>query len=114
MDETLHWGQPKDGWHFTKNYGQYQKCAGRITVYVERQLFQYRANLYLRGDLTFCKLEARVVSDRNLHKLFDLADSWMEAYVDGDMERIRQDLYSIDNPAGVWGVGVGVKKYYID
>lgn len=111
-----YWGEPLEGWHFTKNYGQYQKCGGRVVVYVEQQLFgSYRANLYLRPLKMCCELEARVGSYGDPTLLFVLAQHWFEKYQDGDVEKMQQDLYHIENPIGVWGrVGAEQKLMYID
>lgn len=99
------WGYDyREGWFFTKNeFRQYQQCRGKVACYVEKMMYIYRANLYVRGVMTMCELEARTTRERGPDELFEICEIWLERYQDGDLSHIhRTDPFSIANPSGVW------------
>jgi hypothetical protein len=100
------------GWFFSETMNSYQKVNNEVYVYIQPMLWGYHhAQLYMRGSTGFCTLEAR--TERNTHQLFALAESWLEKYNDGNVERLRVDYYHINNLNGAWGVDYDKKAFWI-
>jgi hypothetical protein len=111
----ISWGQPlaDPRWFFSQRWSTYQRTNGRVAVYIERHTYgAYALKLYVRGEISVCKLEARITRIGRFSDLLALAGKWLEEYADGDMERIRQDRYFIFNPNGVWA-DCEKKEYYL-
>lgn len=104
-----------EGWHKNEKLNVYQKAFGSVYAYVTPLTFgAFMAQLYLRGPVSqnsFCLLEVR--SNNSSQKMFDIAEQWLQDYSDGDIERINQDHYAVDNPNGVWRLNVQAKEYWI-
>lgn len=84
--------------------------------YISPLLYGFSVQFYTRGDINFCKLEARTpeMTQEGVNILIELAQKWLNEYESGDMELIMEDPYSISNPEGVWGKRTGEKLYWIN
>jgi hypothetical protein len=109
-DQRLGFQKEDEGWFWSDNFRHWQKRQGRVYCYVTPMLFHYQVQLYLTGTAFMCDCEAR---SNDLKELFDLGESWLEAYEDGDKSRMDQDTYSINNPEGVWHTRTDEKRWYL-
>lgn len=97
----------QEGWFYSYKFNHAQKVNDGVYCYVTPLLCGFNVQLYLRGDTSFCKLEARTGSEtvEGLIKMFELGDQWLDKYSTGDMKEIEQDFFSISNPVGAWREG---------
>lgn len=86
----------KDGWFFTPTFNVYQKVNKEVYCYVSRQLGFYTVQLYQRGTIGLCTLEAR--SETNIDALFQLGEKWLEDFNEFNIEEIQSCPYYIGNP----------------
>jgi hypothetical protein len=102
------------GWFFSKNFQHYQKVNRGVYAYVSPLIFGWKAQLYLRGNVSSCELEARTedVTKEGFMKMISLAEEWLNKYQDGDREKIKEDRFCIYNPNGVWIDSIK-KEYWI-
>jgi hypothetical protein len=105
---------PSD-WFYSEKFNYWQKTEGRVVAYVSEIIYGYQVQLYHRGQISFCELEARTnnKTQEGYKKLFFLAEMWLLIYSDGDFEKINNDNYHIANPNGVWGKNRVEKNYWI-
>lgn len=104
-----------EGWFYSDKFNYWQKTEGRVVAYVSQIIYGFQVQLYHRGQISFCELEAR--TDNNTEtgykKLFFLAEMWLLIYSDGDFQKIQNDTYHISNPNGVWVKNREEKNYWI-
>ena len=82
----------EDGWTYSGEFNHFQKVNNKVYVYVTKQLFgRWVAQMYLRGDIGLCTLEARVNNGEPM-KLFEIADTWLNKYGD-NIENVEEDIY---------------------
>ncbi|HMG14964.1 MAG TPA: hypothetical protein VK590_05935 [Saprospiraceae bacterium] len=102
-------------WFYSDTFDYWQKTRGKVVVYVSRLMYGYQVQLYYRGKLSYCELEART-SDQDetgYLKMFVLGEIWLDKYSDGNSEKIRNDSFHIANPKGFWISNHEEKKYWI-
>lgn len=103
------------GWFYSEKFDYWQKTRDKVVVYVSRLLYGYQVQLYYRGQISFCELEARTsdVDETGYLKMFVLGEIWLDKYSDGDSEKINNDDFHIANPKGVWIENREEKNYWI-
>lgn len=103
----------QEGWFYSPEFNHAQKVNDGVYCYVSHLIFGYNVQLYIRGNVFMCELEARVDGQtvKGLHTLFQLAEDWLHQYKNGCLDEIRKDIYSVHNPDGVWFDGN--KDYWI-
>lgn len=105
----------REGWHVNVAYPEMiQKTNGRVVVYVSYILWGYKLQLYHRGNINVCEFEVRTENQtqEGLDMLFDMGEKWLVQYSDGNLERMKQNPYSINNPDGVWSKDNHKHKLY--
>ncbi|UOE58025.1 hypothetical protein [Cytobacillus oceanisediminis] len=104
-----------EGWFWSNNFFHWQKRKEKVYCYVTPILGGVKAQLYMTGTASFCELEARTddSSHAGLYKMMALAESWLEMYSEGELDKIHQDKYSIHNPNGVWKFDTEKKEWWI-
>jgi hypothetical protein len=103
------------GWFYSDKFGYWQKTRGKVVVYVSELIYGFQVQLYYRGQISFCELEART-SDQDetgYLKMFVLGEIWLDKYNDGNSEKINNDSFHIANPKGVWIENREEKNYWI-
>ena len=103
------------GWFYSDTFNYWQKTNDRVVVYVSQLLYGYQVQLYYRGQISFCELEARTndTSQTGYLKMFVLGEAWLDKYSNGDSELIQNDAFHISNPNGVWIKNAEEKNYWI-
>lgn len=86
----------KDGWFFTPQFNVYQKVNKDVYCYVSRYLGFYTIQLYERGTISLCTLEARCEYD--IERLFSIGERWLKDYETLDVEAIKENPYHISQP----------------
>lgn len=102
-------------WFWSTTFNHWQQRNGQEYCYVTPLLFGYQAQLYITGTTSFCSLEVRT-SDQTkegLNKMISKAEEWLGKYSDGDLVKIHQDKFSIENPKGVWRKDAEKKEWWI-
>jgi chitinase len=107
--------QAPNGWFYSEKFNYWQKTEGRVVAYVTELICGYQVQLYHRGQIGFCELEARTNDNtkEGYKKMFMLGEMWLLTYSDGDFEKINNDKFHISNPNGVWIKNREEKNYWI-
>jgi hypothetical protein len=103
------------GWFYSDKFDYWQKTRGEVVVYVSSLIYGFQVQMYYRGKISFCELEART-SDQDEFgylKMFVLGEIWLDKYSDGDSDKINNDSFHIANPKGVWIENHEEKNYWI-
>jgi hypothetical protein len=104
-----------EGWFYSEKFNYWQKVEGKVVVYISELIYGYQVQLYYKGKIDFCELEARtnMKTEKGYKKLFMIGEMWLLNYSDGDSKKIQNDQYHISNPNGVWVKNREEKKYWI-
>lgn len=87
----------RNGWFYTPTFNVYQQVNAEVYCYVNQCLGFYTLQLYKRGTIGLCTLEAR--SEANPAALFALGEEWLKQYRDFNQEELVKSPYYIGNPA---------------
>lgn len=102
-------------WFYSDKFSYWQKTRGKVVVYVSRLMDGYQVQLYYRGQLSYCELEARTSDEgeNGYLKMFVLGEIWLDKHSTGDSEKVKNDSFHIANPSGVWIKNRKEKNYWI-
>lgn len=94
----------KEDWFYSAKFNHAQRVNNQVYCYVSRLIYGYQVQLYLRGDVSYCSLEARTndTSVQGVLKMFKMGEEWLAAYGDGNVKEINKDDFCVSNPDGVW------------
>ena len=99
-----------NGWTFSPKYRHFQKRKKEVYIYVTPQLFgRWTLQLYPKGHIGVCSLEARVENGENIEKLFALGEKWLDAYQDS-LDGIEENNFNPFNPLGWQGRNINEVK----
>lgn len=104
-----------EGWFYSETFNYWQKTNKRVVCYVSQIIGGYQAQLYIRGDIFFCELEARIdnPSEVGFLKMFEIGSNWLSLYESGELPLIHLDDFSIRNPQGFWRERPEEKRFWV-
>lgn len=92
------------GWFYNDTINQWQKTNKELVVCVSKLLNGYQVQLYVRGQLSFSEMEARINGNEfsNCNKIFQLGNEWLEKYSQENFNNNFFELPFIFDPNIKW------------